>query len=90
MDKLLTLTEWAEKVYGDNPPSLQTLQRWARDCRIYPTPEKQGRCYYVLESARYIDPTKPIKMVREPSPRGARSHRGTNLSLVERLRLEEK
>lgn len=53
MDKLLTLTEWAERVYGDNPPSLATLRRWARDCRIYPTPERHGRSYYLPASARF-------------------------------------
>nr|WP_295838011.1 excisionase [uncultured Azospirillum sp.] len=53
MDKLLTLPEWAERVYGDNPPSLATLRRWARDCRIYPVPERHGRSYYLLASARF-------------------------------------
>ncbi len=89
MEKLLTLDEWARAVY-ETPPSKATLLRWVKQCRIYPPPEKHGRDYRVLPSARYSDPTKPVKLVREPATRSIRSPGGMKLSLVERLRLEGK
>lgn len=70
MDKLLTLEEWAAKVFGDHPPHIATLRRWARESRIFPAPQLHGRSYYVLATARYIDPTKPIApQVNQGSPR---------------------
>ncbi len=60
MDKLLTLEEWAASVFGAHPPHIATLRRWARESRIFPAPQLLGRSYYVLATARYIDPTKPI------------------------------
>ncbi|UCZ75373.1 excisionase [Dickeya zeae] len=56
MTKLLTLEEWREKKYSDKPPTIQTLQRWARAGKIYPAPEKHGREYRVTEDAIYINP----------------------------------
>lgn len=58
MTKKVTLEAWAAPRY-DPPPSIKTLRRWARECRIYPAPEKVGRTYYVEKDARYIDPMKP-------------------------------
>ena len=83
-DKLLTLEEWAEAVYGKRPPSKSTLRRWIKNSMIYPQPEKHGKYYRVLESARYSDPAKPAQhptpqQVSRPAARG---------SLVERLRQE--
>lgn len=60
MDKLLTLEEWAASVFGAHPPHIATLRRWARESLIFPAPQLLGRSYYVLSTARYIDPTKPI------------------------------
>ncbi len=60
MAKLLTLEEWASEVYGDHPPALKTLRKWARDCRIYPPAEKHGRTFFVPADARYHDPSKPV------------------------------
>lgn len=77
MEKLLTLEEWAKANYAI-PPARETLRRWARDARIYPPAEKQGRAYYVRPDARYIDPNKP-----EPISRPSAGHRPT---LVERIR----
>jgi hypothetical protein len=77
--KLLTLEEWAAAVYGDRPPSLVTLRRWARECRIYPVPEKHGRCYYVRADARYSDPRTPVATKKSASG-------GTRLRLVDRIR----
>jgi len=49
----ITLDAWARKKY-EPPPHKKTLQRWARDCWIYPIPEKVGRSYYVDPEARFI------------------------------------
>jgi hypothetical protein len=81
-EKLLTLEEWAETVYGSRRPAVVTLRRWAREARIYPPPEKHGRSYYVLESARYLDPRKPL-------PASPRPEKSRSLSLVERIRLDD-
>ncbi|WP_419235842.1 excisionase [Serratia fonticola] len=54
--KLLTLEEWIKTIYSSDYPSLQTLQRWARNGNIYPPPEKLGKQYRVREDAIYIDP----------------------------------
>ena len=78
-DKLLTLEEWARSVYGEKPPALKTLRRWAREARIYPAPEKQGRTYYVPACARYLDPSKPIPSSIATATTGRRP-------LVERIR----
>ncbi|HHQ6537962.1 excisionase [Serratia sp. T13T92] len=57
MTKLLTLEEWADEVYTDKSrPTVPTLQRWARNGNIYPTPDKQGRQYFVKPGAIYINP----------------------------------
>lgn len=76
-DRLLTLEEWAEAVYGKHRPNLDTLRRWARQARIYPLPEKHGRTYFVIPSARHIDPNKPMVSPKKQPANG---------SLVERLR----
>jgi predicted site-specific integrase-resolvase len=54
--KFLTLEEWIKTIYSSDYPSLQTLQRWARNGNIYPAPEKHGKQYRVREDAIYIDP----------------------------------
>lgn len=53
-ERLTTLDAWAAEHYAI-PPSIYTLRRWVREGRIYPLPEKHGRTYYVLPSARYVD-----------------------------------
>lgn len=57
MTQKITLQAWAEPRYSP-PPSIKTLRRWARECRIFPAPELVGRTYYVDPDARYIDPYK--------------------------------
>ncbi|CAO3358711.1 excisionase [Azospirillum palustre] len=76
-DKLLTLEEWAEAIYGKHRPNLDTLRRWARQARIYPPPEKHGCTYFVVPTARHVDPNKPVAIpTKQPA----------NGSLVERIR----
>lgn len=58
MSKLITLVEWAKRRY-DQPLSSRTLRRWAQSGNIVPRPKKEGRAYYVRETARYIDTASP-------------------------------
>lgn len=81
MEKLMTLEEWAAAVYGDHPPAVATLRRWARECRIDPPAEKHGRTYFVPSSARYLDPNKPAPPIPRPANQPSRRP-----SLVERMR----
>lgn len=46
----ISLEKWAEKNF-DPAPAVKTVRTWARDGKIYPTPVKVGRAYYVEESA---------------------------------------
>jgi hypothetical protein len=57
MKQKVTLEAWAAPRYCP-PPSIKTLRRWARECRIFPAPEKVGRTYYVEPDARYIERDK--------------------------------
>lgn len=59
MAKKITLEAWAAQLY-DPPPSIKTLRRWTRECRIFPRPQLLGRTYYVDPEARYIDPKKRL------------------------------
>jgi len=53
MSKKITLQAWAAKNF-DPPPSLYTLRKWARDCWIWPLPEKVGRDWRVEEDAKFV------------------------------------
>lgn len=55
MAKKITLKAWADARF-DPPPAPKTLQRWARDCWIFPIPQKVGRAYYVDPDARFVGP----------------------------------
>lgn len=59
MAKQITLRAWAAARF-DPPPSAKTLQRWARDCKIFPLPVKVGRDWRVDPDARYIDENDPV------------------------------
>lgn len=50
----IPLRTWAERLWSP-VPSQRTLERWTRDGRILPPPQKVGRAYYVLPTARYVD-----------------------------------
>jgi hypothetical protein len=55
MSKLVPLRIWAHDLYGEHAPFIGTLRRWARDGKIYPSPKKHGRSYFVEPDARYVD-----------------------------------
>lgn len=46
----ISLEKWAEKNF-DPAPAVKTVRTWARDGKIYPTPVKVGRAYYVEDTA---------------------------------------
>lgn len=46
----ISLEKWAAKNF-DPAPAVRTIRLWIRDGKIYPTPEKVGRAYYVEENA---------------------------------------
>lgn len=80
MAKFLTLEEWSSETYEGKQPTLQTLQRWARNGNIYPAPEKHGREYRVRPDACYISTCKVgAKALKNPR------HTTTNSPLMEKL-----
>ena len=81
MSKLVSLVTWADKYY-DNPPSIGTLRRWARNGNIYPPPDLQGREYQVDPDAFYIKPKKCGMKLEQHHPNG---RTGRKSPLLERL-----
>jgi hypothetical protein len=58
-ERLLTLEAWSRAEYGEDAPCIATLRRWVREGKIFPKPEKHGRAYYLLPTARYMkNPTR--------------------------------
>lgn len=55
MPKLITLDEWAERIFGGAKPHRNTLYNWRRDGWIVPPPIKIGNRYFVEPSAVYAD-----------------------------------
>jgi predicted site-specific integrase-resolvase len=53
----MTLEEWATEQFK-TPPSMNTLRTWAREGRIFPTPVKHGKRYYVDSDACYRETDK--------------------------------
>lgn len=53
--QLTTLEEWGKSKFGEKSPNLDTLRRWAREGKIFPTPKKCGRAYFVNSHAEYVD-----------------------------------
>ncbi|WP_368900385.1 excisionase [Mixta calida] len=47
----LTLEEWAAVKYKSNPPSLNTLRRYAKQSMFTPPARKEGRYWRVREDA---------------------------------------
>ncbi|ECY3256775.1 excisionase [Salmonella enterica subsp. enterica serovar Alachua] len=51
MLQTLTLEEWAAAKYRSNPPSLNTLRRYAKQSMFTPPARKEGRFWRVREDA---------------------------------------
>lgn len=54
----ITLLEWATAQFK-KVPHVNTLRKWAHDGNIEPKPEKVGREYLVLPTARYVAKDRP-------------------------------
>ena len=63
MPQLIPLETWAERIYGESAPGIDTLRRWAREARITPQPEKHGRAYMVRPEARYAPTARRSRLV---------------------------
>ena len=55
----IPLRVWAKREFGDYAPTPRTLYRWVRDSKILPMPKLRGRTYFVMPTARYVDPRDP-------------------------------
>jgi predicted site-specific integrase-resolvase len=55
MPRLITLEEWAERMFGKDRIGQSTLYKWRRDGWIVPSPIKVGRQYFVEPNAVYAD-----------------------------------
>ena len=70
----LTLTDWAVKSLGlDPPPPIGTLRSWARNGNISPQPVLIGREYRVDSDAVYIRKARipsigPIHVLKSEDP----------------------
>lgn len=56
--KYVSLETWAAAQY-DPVPSLWVLRKWRRDGEIHPPPQKVGKEWRVLETARRITGAEP-------------------------------
>ncbi|TNH43801.1 excisionase [Photorhabdus luminescens] len=52
--QMLTLDEWASDRYRSRPPSLSTLQRYARNGYFFPPAQKEGGIWRVREDAELV------------------------------------
>lgn len=57
--KLIRIQAWASARYED-PPSIYTLRRWARDGLFWPPAKKEGRDWWVMPNAQKLDRDDPI------------------------------
>lgn len=55
MPKLVSLEDWAKRMFGDRKPHRNTLRNWRKQGLINPLPVKCGRSYFVEPDAVYMD-----------------------------------
>jgi len=68
MLQMLTLEEWAALKYRSNPPSLNTLRRYAKQSMFNPPASKEGKYWRVREDAEITgNLAKPIIRKSDPS-----------------------
>lgn len=61
MLQMLTLEEWAAQKYRSNPPSLNTLRRYAKQSMFTPPASKEGKFWRVREDAEITgNLTQPV------------------------------
>ncbi|USS96604.1 excisionase [Serratia symbiotica] len=67
MIQMMTLEEWAAEKYRSNPPSLNTLRRYAKQSMFTPPARKEGKFWRVREDAEIIgNITQPV--IRKTDP----------------------
>ncbi|WP_275376462.1 excisionase [Xenorhabdus bovienii] len=69
MMQMLTLDEWANDRYRSRPPSLSTLQRYARNGHFYPPAQKEGGIWRVREDAELIGSLATPTINRSDNPK---------------------
>jgi hypothetical protein len=52
--KYVPLGVWAQLMFGEHAPHVNTLRAWVRDGRIQPQPRKMGRQWFVKVDAEYV------------------------------------
>jgi hypothetical protein len=56
MAKLVTVSDWADAMFGEHRPHQNTVLNWIKHGRIEPLPLKVGRQYFCEPTAQYVDP----------------------------------
>lgn len=60
MSMWVGIEQWLDRNFdADDPvrPAIKTVRAWCRDGKLYPTPRKQGRAYFLHPHACYVDPS---------------------------------
>jgi hypothetical protein len=52
--KYVPLVVWAQLMFGEYSPHINTLRSWVHDGRIQPQPKKMGRHWFVKVDAEYV------------------------------------
>ena len=68
MLQMLTLEEWAAEKYRSNPPSLNTLRRYAKESMFNPPAKKEGRYWRVREDAEITGNLAQTVIKKSDSP----------------------
>lgn len=67
MLQMMTLEEWAAEKYRSNPPSLNTLRRYAKQSMFNPPARKEGKFWRVREDAEITgNITQPVIKKSDP------------------------
>lgn len=53
--RLVPVQVWADMMFGEHAPHINTLRRWVIDGRIQPQPQKIGRKWWVVPGAAYVN-----------------------------------
>lgn len=53
--QLVPITKWAEIVFGEFAPHINTLHRWIHTGRISPKPLKRANKWWVSPTAQYVE-----------------------------------
>lgn len=68
MLQMLTLEEWAAEKYRSNPPSLNTLRRYAKQSMFNPPASKEGKFWRVREDAEITGSLTQPAINKKDSP----------------------